>query len=83
MKLVVVLARYPTGTPKAGYLAAYVVSDHAKRGRNLLAGMHITGVPYAHIVVKREIGYLMPGAEITFEGPEGEEAKGRAGEGAK
>ena len=75
MKLTVVLARYPIGTPKAGYLAAYAVSENAKRGRNLLAGMHITGVPYAQTMVKREINYLIPGAEIEFEGPEGELGK--------
>jgi hypothetical protein len=75
MKLTVVLARYPPNTPKAGYLAAYAVSEDARRGRNLLAGMHITGVPHAKNMVKRELNYLMPGAEITFEGPEGEVGK--------
>jgi hypothetical protein len=75
MKLTVVLARYPPDTPKAGYLAAYAMSENSKRGRNLLAGTHITGVPYAKDTVKREISYLIPGAEVTFEGPEGELGK--------
>ena len=83
MKLTVALARYPPDTPKAGCLAAYIVFDHAKRGRNLLAGMHITGVPHAKNMVKRELNCLMPGFGVQFEGPEGEEVKGRAVEGAK
>lgn len=83
MKLTVVLARYPPDTPKASYLAAYIVSENAKRGRNLLAGQHITGVPHAKNMVKRELNCLMPGFEVEFEGPEGEEVKGRAVEGAK
>jgi hypothetical protein len=41
--------------------------------------MHITGVPYAQTMVKREINWLFPGAEITFEGPEGEMLNGRGG----
>jgi hypothetical protein len=82
MKLTVVLARYPPDTPKAGYLAAYVVQELSKRGANLLAGRFFTGVPGAREAVKRELNCLIPGTEITFEGPEGEDAKGRV-EGAK
>jgi hypothetical protein len=77
MKLTVVLARYPPDTPKAGCLAAYIVQEGARRGRNLLAGMHITGVPYARIMVQREMNCLIPGVKIEFEGPEGEKACGK------
>jgi hypothetical protein len=81
VKLTVVLARYPEGTPKAGQLAAYVVTEDDKRGRNLLAGMSITRVPYAQTMAKREINWLLPGAQVKFEGPEGEvaSANGRGG----
>jgi hypothetical protein len=81
MKLTVVLARYPEGTPKAGQLAAYVVQELTKRGHNLLAGQQIIGVPAARDAVKRELRCLIPGVEIIFEGPEGEvaNANGRGG----
>lgn len=69
MKLTVVFARHPRGTPQGGYLAAYVVSANQKRGRNLLAGCHITGVPYAKVVVQRELGRLVPGSKIFFKEP--------------
>jgi hypothetical protein len=69
MQITVVLARYPEGTPRAGDLAAYVVQDNERRGRNLLAGIRATGVPYAQTVVKREIQRILPGARIRFEGP--------------
>jgi len=72
MKLTVVFARYPPDTPKAGFLSAYVVQENATRGRNLLAGRYITGLPGAREAVKREIRWMIPGAEIEFDGPEGE-----------
>jgi hypothetical protein len=83
MKLTVVLARYPPDTPQAGYLAAYIVQEGARRGRNLLAGIRATGVPYAQTMVQRELNCLIPGTEITFEGPEGEVSNGNGRGGGK
>jgi hypothetical protein len=77
VKLTVIFARYPYGTPQSGYLAAYVIAENSKRGRNLLAGTHITGTAYGKIIVQRELGRLLPGAQIVFEGPEDEAAPTR------
>jgi hypothetical protein len=69
MTVTVVLCRYPEDTPRAGELTAYVIQEDQRRGHNLLAGIRATGVPYAQEVVKREIRRIIPGVQITFEGP--------------
>jgi hypothetical protein len=69
VKLIVQLHRRTKDEKDYGYLRAYVIEGNRK-GRNLLTGMHYTGIEAAKREVKRE---LMPDAQITFEGPEGNE----------
>jgi hypothetical protein len=64
----VVLHRQTKTEPEYGYLRAWI-EQYGRRGSNLLAGRHLTGIDTAKLEVTRLLQRISPGAQIVFEGP--------------